>query len=282
MKHELNSWSERLVFGAHLTALSNASMICMSIIYIGRYDNFFILPLLSYLMIALIYNFSNVKSVATDVETNPERTGYVQKRNKLLKLFIIFYCLILLACTSLTNVPTAIFVAFLILMELLYPKSLTSKIFGFKDFYIAFFWCMHLFLPIFYYQIQIPRGYTIFCSFIFLRTLVNVIFCDIKDISDDDRKNLKTPPVVLGRISTIRMLHILNLLAGLILVLGVVSNALPFYTISLLATCLYAGIYIHIGKNAKPKVLRYLSYTLVDGEAIPWLVFMLVGFLILK
>ena len=113
--------------------------------------------------------------------------------------------------------------------------------------------------------------------FIFLRGIINVTFFDIKDMESDGAQGLKTLPVILGKRSTLKFLHGLNLFSFLPLLAGVYIGIIPPFALSLFAFYFYDDYYLDKAEVVNNKGLRMISYTLADAEFILWPLVLLVG-----
>lgn len=273
----LKRFTDEILYGAHLIAFSNALIVLIALVLLNNYDDLAKLFAIAYFVILIIYRFNHLREMTKDISSNPERHGYLSERIETYRFTIILSFLALVVLLSFTNTKTMIFVAILLVMDLLYPKQLTKKIVAFKDLYVAFFWSLIVFLPIFYYSIKIEFGFILFFIFVFLRSLLNITFYDLKDADEDRSGNLKTLPAMFGEAKTLIILTYLNYISLVPLLLAIYFKLLPFYAVSLVAVVLYSQYYISQAKRLERSNLRLLSYTLVDGEAVFWLLVLILG-----
>jgi 4-hydroxybenzoate polyprenyltransferase len=114
-------------------------------------------------------------------------------------------------------------------------------------------------------------------AFIFLKSLINVIFFDIKDIGPDGERGLKTVPVLLGKGGTIKLLKAMNILAFVPVIAGVCLGAMPAFSLSLLPLLAYTYYYLDKGGRSGEKGVRYISYALAESETIWWVFLLVIG-----
>ena len=269
-------WDE-FVYGGYLIAINNALILLIAIIISGVFASAFSLFLISFLIVVVTYKFNHLKEVNNDVFSNPERSAFVEKHKYRELVLILLFSLILLISSYLINMSMLIVSVALLAIGIYYPKHLTRKIIGFKDYYVALSWSFIIFLP---YIVEPNRNnifvYLFIYVFVFIKSFINIVFSDFKDVDDDKRDRLMTFPVVMGYKKTVKILKILNILSMAPILLGIVIGVLPTYTFLLILTLIYTNIYLNINPNEKDN-LRKKSYTLVDSEAVVWVVTVIIG-----
>jgi len=110
--------------------------------------------------------------------------------------------------------------------------------------------------------------------FLFMRSLGNVVFFDLKDVPSDRAEGLATLPVLLGRERTFALLHILNVVSFLPLAAGALAGMLPPYALTLVAIGFFTFYYLG---QARGRPHDYLSYLPADAETLLWPVILLVA-----
>jgi 4-hydroxybenzoate polyprenyltransferase len=110
-----------------------------------------------------------------------------------------------------------------------------------------------------------------------IKSLLNVIFFDIKDIESDGKKGLKTIPIKFGKEKTLELLQILNVISFIPLVIGVAVRALPVFTLALLSLYFYTFYYLKKAEELERKDIRFVSYALCEAEIILWPLLILAG-----
>ena len=165
-----------------------------------------------------------------------------------------------------------IFVLIIVIAGIFYTlflKSLTKKVSGFKNLYVAFMWALAPQIVIGIYYNIFNKIIIILFLFIFLRWIVNTTFFDLKDIKTDQNEGLKTLPITLGQEKTLYFLHFINFISFIPILFGVFKNILPFYSISLLIFFFYSFYYLKAAEKEKSDI-HFLSYIMTDGEYLLW------------
>jgi len=272
----LNSIWNEFVYGDYILFLVGGSILYFQIALLKLKTNL-ILFFLACLMARIIYFYNHLMEVQKDITTNPERARYILeiKRMKRSKIEFFLYCLFLLiTLLFLKKVELLVFVLIIVMAGILYTlflKSLTKKVLGFKNIYIAFMWAFspQILIEV-YYKIPIfSKIIIISFLFIFLRCFMNTIFFDLKDIESDKNEGLKTLPVILGKEKTFYFLHFINFISFIPILFGVFKNILPFYSLSLFLFFFYSFYYLKAAEKEKSDI-HFLSYIMADGEYLLW------------
>lgn len=162
-------------------------------------------------------------------------------------------------------------VAFLPLMVgFLYAKGVkigenTWKIkgsYGVKNFVVAFTWSSLLGVFI-YTEVKCFSSLILVCVFFFVKSFINTVIYDCRDMEGDSVVGLKTIPIFLGRARTKVILHILHSLSHFILALLVLSGLAEMGTIVLLYSWGIGSIYIYFYVNSDRRNFRDVA---IDGE----------------
>lgn len=276
---------DEMIYGGYFAALSGpAFIITMSIMTKTSIS----LPLLviSYLIPLMVYSYDYYKDMDKDNESNLERSAYFQRRSQIYPYllginFIILSALLLLF----TNQMMISFIFTLIISGVLYTvglKNITKEIPAFKNIYTTLTWSLAgTFSVMFYYSLEINLAYLLIFLFIFLKFLPNTIFYDLKDIKSDQREGLKTIPVLLGKQTTLKLLHRLNIIAFIPLFLGIYMKIIPLFSVIMIGFLFYSLFYLNYADKADDKKLRMISYTLADAEFMIWPIILVIGLLIL-
>jgi 4-hydroxybenzoate polyprenyltransferase len=272
---------DEFIYGGHLTALGSPILVICSAMLLNISISLPIL-LIAYLIPLIVYSLDYYASSEDDAKTNPERAMLIGKKRSANYYLIAGYILALILLLILFgNINLITFIIVLSLFSIIYTvmmKDLTKKITGFKNIYTSFIWALGgaLFLPVYY---SINPG--IACVFIFLfmgtKSLLNVIFFDIKDIETDGKKGLKTIPIKFGKKKTLELLQFLNVLSFIPLAAGVAIGALPVFTLALLALYFYTFIYLKKAEELEREDIRFASYALCEAEIILWPLLILAG-----
>lgn len=233
----------------------------------------------------IVYTYNHFREIKFDLDSNPERADYLEKQKGWIGIVLLGYVIALIILALFTNIKTFILSFTIVVSGILYTdyfKSLIQKyVTGAKTLYVSFFWAILVYFIPFFYNIRDILPYTYICMFVFLRFIVSTAFFDIKDIVDDKKRGLKTLAVLLGKKKTIYLLQILNILSFVPLIVGVYFDKLPILSLFLGISIPYGLFYLTYSLFLSRKSLRTLSYIVVDAEYIFWLIFILLGKIIL-
>jgi 4-hydroxybenzoate polyprenyltransferase len=133
---------------------------------------------------------------------------------------------------------------------------------GIKNFVVAITWAFTILAFIFGFIDNYLQGFLIF-SYFFIKSFINTVLFDCKDVEGDSQAGLKTIPVYFGEKRTRTLLQLLNSSFHLILVGSVLSNLVKFDTIILYYSWVGGLVYIYLYANRKKAILRSL---VVHGE----------------
>lgn len=194
--------------------------------------------------------------------------GHVSTYARLFAIIIVGISLMIV--TSFGNVLSLIFLILIFIFGYLYSsvfKKLTRKVVGFKDIFVSLIWNLIILLYFFYYSINVTPGLMTLLLIILIRDIINISFCDMKDIEQDTRVGLRTFAVVFGKDGLYKFIQIMGSATVLILVLAIVTKILPIALISLVVIFL---IYFFIIRNAfKRKMFNEL---IMNAEYYLWFI----------
>ena len=232
-----------------------------------------------YLITYTVYLYNRFKDFDEDFLTNPIRTQYIKKNIKNIPFTIFYPILIIMGMLFyFANFLSLIVGLLLLLLGILYSlylKKLTRNIVGFKSFYVSFIWILLLIFLILYYSFSFTVSFWCVFIFILLRELINPCFCDLKDIESDKKENLKTFPVIFGKEKVLKYLSVINIVSGVLIIVGVYSGLLPKFASVLLFVVPYTFYYFN--KVNKEKNPEFLYSILPDGEFILYIPFILIS-----
>ena len=107
--------------------------------------------------------------------------------------------------------------------------------------------------------------------------MIITTFYDIKDLQSDREAGLLTLPMVFKHKSGwLNILHVLNVLSFTPVIVGVIFDILPLYSLFLLLILLYGFVYIQKAKGDTADI-NFLSYVIADGEYNIWPILLLLG-----
>ncbi len=271
---------DELIYGGFLTSLGSPILVVCTALMLNASPG---LPLLAvaYLMPLVVYSFNFFAELEKDHTTNPERSRLAFQKARIYPLMIVLYVLLMGAVLLYTSLTLAIFTAALVYGGILYSlvfKGLTKKIPGFKNAYTSLIWaCDGAFFLAFYDPAYVSPACIFIFFFIFIKSLVNTIFFDIKDVEADRAEGLKTIPAVLGKDKALPLLRALNPSAFAPLLAGFLAGMLPAFSLSLLALFPYTRWYLKKAEWSGSTEIRRMSYTLAEAEIILWPALLAVG-----
>ncbi len=142
---------------------------------------------------------------------------------------------------------------------------------GFKSYFVTAEWALAAVILCALVTENMPERFPLFTFvFVFCRILVNAIFFDLRDVRSDGREGLQTIPVVLGRVSTIRLLYLFNLLSPVPLFLGVLTGELPGVALVLVVFTFYGFLYLRLAELAGEAGMAQKDYAIADYEFFLW------------
>jgi 4-hydroxybenzoate polyprenyltransferase len=271
-------WGE-FVYGGHLHSFGVASIVFVASSLTGVKVTWDLLAV-AYLGMHSVYLYNRYKEFNIDFITNPARTGYIKKYVKQIPLIIFVFTLTIASILLYyKNFLILIFAFLLLLMGIFYSeflKKITKKIVGFKNLFIGLFFSSLIVLLALYYSVPWSISLTMIFIFVFLRVFYNTVFFDIKDIESDKNENLLTLPIVLRGEKLIYFLDFINILSGILIIVGVYFGFFPKFSLALLLAIPYSWYYLK--KSKKPGAnIDFLSYVVADGEYTVWAFLILLG-----
>ncbi len=269
----VNKIIKELIYGGHLLSMGATGVVLTIILLIDAQFNLTIL-LIPYLSTQIIYAYNHYKELDYDQDSNPERSAYLNK-NVFPQIVLLIYIAILILVLVTTNIPTILFVLFIVVFGILYTdifKARFGKSFvGSKNFYAALFWASQILVVPLFFELPINVFYIFIFCITFLTAFINSTFFDIKDVDSDRNRKIKTFPVVFGVKNTVSILIFLKILTVIPIFLGLYFGHLPASSIFFLMLIPYGIGYITSPIFVKDSYLvRGISYFVADGEYLLW------------
>ncbi|WP_158442503.1 UbiA family prenyltransferase [Palaeococcus pacificus] len=163
------------------------------------------LLLTTFFLIFSVYGINKLTDLKEDEINNPERVGYIKKFPKIFKCSIIISFALAIILSAVTGIWAVLVVMFPVCSGVLYSVQISPKyprlkdITGVKNLIIAITWANGTtFLP--YLTIDHVNFIKVFLIyyFFFMKSLINTILFDLRDIDGDRTNGIKTLPVKLG------------------------------------------------------------------------------------
>lgn len=237
------------------------------------YDIFsYNMVIITFLATFSTYGLNKLTDIKEDSINTPERAKIIKKIELVFKISVALALILSLALGFFESVFTLPILLFPLLLGILYSVRLSRNlprlkdITGVKNITIALSWAVGTaFLPIIYLSEEKFVLILLIFSLFFLKSYINSIIFDVRDIEGDRLCGVKTLPVSLGRKNTKILLLILNS----ILFLGLIIFRCYFlkYFDILFFSIAYGYLYIIFFCRAGAKPGKSLDL-LVDGEFI--------------
>ncbi len=218
------------------------------------------------------YGLNRLTDLKEDSINAPERGKSIKKIELIFKISVALSFLLSLVLGFFESILILPILLFALFMGILYSVRLSRKIprlkdiTGVKNFTVAFSWAVNsTFFPLIYLTNQkIVLILLIFYIF-FIKSYINSIIFDIRDVEGDRMSGVRTIPVSLGREKTKILLIILN--STLLPWLLMFQDYFTKYFYVLLFSIAYGYWYIIYFCGACSKPAKSLDL-LVDGEFI--------------
>lgn len=287
LKVSLARLAEHILYGGYILSFGGASILATVMLLTGVGLQIQIL-ILSFCTVQIIYSYNHLSEMQDDLESNPERVGFLKRNLLAKKLEFTIYVVSLIALIMISqNYSLLLIVLFILSGGILYTVFIKEKFLsivpGLKSLYTALFWSLQILIIPMYFKTRVEYEHFIFIIFVFLSLFVNATFFDIKDIEDDLRRNIITLPVKLGKDLTIKVLTFTRIISFLVLIVGIAYLEISMSAIGLLIFLPYTLMYLRIGYRSKDvSEVRFWSYLVVDGEYILWTITILLTSLFLQ
>ena len=272
---------DHFLYGGHVCSLGISFVSLSMMIIISSVIHWELIAIV-YLGTLIVYNYDHYRDQALDEKSNEQRTSFVKKYPRMLPASIIFYTSIFFILLFLFgNTGSIIVGSVLLLLGVLYTdifKKMTKKIIGLKNVYTSLSLTAVLLLTAVYCSVSLDWWFVLFAVFVFSHFIVDTSFCDLKDITTDQKEGLKTLPVVLGRQKYLMFSHGLNLLNFIVLWTAVAVFHLSPLALVFTAFFVYRFIYIEKARRDKNSI-PFLTNVIVDAEYLLWPVALMTGML---
>lgn len=268
-------YGELVYGGGHMPALDTSALTFVSSLLLGFTPTWDLL-LAAYLFTYGSYTLNRIVEWKHDQASNPLRSKYMASKRR--------YAPIIVALCYGGTFLIAFFANLTFFAALLLPFSLSylynigshrfktvlgaSKLkekFLVKNLVVSAGWGLVPSLVLLYYEAPVTPTVASLFIFIFLRILVNTIFCDMKDVKADSAQGIKTIPTVQGLVQTRRILLALNTIAGLTVFGMVWVGLLPLAAHAVNLVTFYGYFYI-LKSRASDANLNFLSDFVAEME----------------
>ena len=273
-----NMLAREVVYGGHFLALGTSSIAASSAILLGKSPTLALL-LMAYLFSYGAYMINRGSEVAQDKLSNPGRTNYLLPRSKYLSVVaalsfgigysIAFFVNLIFFLALL--VPLVLALAYSIgskmLTSVIGVKRLKEKLLV-KNIAISFGWSLIPLLVGLYYS-SLPLLLLSLGPFVFFRLMSNTIFFDLRDARADETYGVRTIPVAYGRSRTYSIMNYFDLASAIYIVVLVLINFFPAYTLIMAILPVYSVAYRALSKRPNAN-MNDLCDVAADGEYLLW------------
>lgn len=201
------------------TSLFLAISGSFKIIFSGLLFNIFSLNiiLITFLTIFSTYGLNKLTDINEDAINNPKRADTIKKIGVFFKFSVAISFILSLILGFLESIMTLPVILLPLFLGMLYSVKLNSNlprlkdITGVKNITVALSWSVGTtFLPVIYLSEKEILSIILIFYLFFLKSFINSIIFDIRDIEGDRESNIRTIPVFLGKDKTKRLLLVLN------------------------------------------------------------------------
>ena len=225
----------------------------------------------TFLVVFAVYCMNNLTDKEEDEVSSPEKADFTKNNKKILTFAVASSYFVAIILGILNNLFAVLILLFPLYAGIIYSIQISPKIprlkdiFAVKNIIIALSWAVGTtFLPLVSPN-NIPTVVVIsIFYFFFVKSFVNSVVCDIRDLKGDRENGIKTIPVGIGKSKTKK------LLSALTFSIMPVISVLLFYGLSIgyFITMAFSMVnsYWHINYVCNSKeVSKYMSL-LVHGE----------------
>jgi len=232
----------------------------------------FNMVIITFLTTFSTYGLNKLTDFKEDSINAPERAKAIKKIELIFKISVAVSFFLSLVLGFFESIMTLPILLFPLLLGILYSVKLSRKIprlkdiTGVKNLTIALSWAVgSTFFPLIYLTNKKIVLIILVFYFFFLKSYINSIIFDVRDIEGDRMNGVRTIPVSMGREKTKLLLLILNSTLFPWLLISRDYFMKYFYVLFLSIAYGYWYIIYFCGAGAKPGKSRDL---LVDGEFI--------------
>jgi len=238
--------------------------------------NIFVLntAILTFLITFGIYGLNKLTDMKEDAINRPERANLIKKIEPFLIFFVAISFLLSLILGFQENIMTLLILIFPLFMGIVYSVKLSRNIprlkdiTGVKNFTIALSWAaVAAFLPVIYLKEKNILLIILIFGFFFLKSYINSVLFDVRDIEGDRMNGIRTLPVFLGKNNTKNLLLFLNTILIFWLIFSYSHGFFNKYLFVFIFAILYGYWYILHFCRKGIKIGKSLDL-LVDGEFI--------------
>ncbi|CAG0952917.1 MAG: prenyltransferase [Candidatus Methanoperedens nitroreducens] len=259
-----------LLTASLVVAISGGLRVYVAFLLSGKNVNISI-PLVMILIVYSTYTLDRTINCAEDEINRTEESN----ANKFFPYFLLCICLLCAILILIQNRIFPLIALFPIIMGFMYTKGFKIGDFsiklkkgrGIKNFFVAFTWALTIIFLI--YPADNLSLFLIFILF-FIKSFINTVIFDFKDIKGDSRAGLKTIPVYFGELKAKLLLHLIQSSFHIVLIVLAIFGLIKFELFILFYSWIGGIIYILLYANSKKTIFRGI---VVHGEWAHMLIF---------
>lgn len=259
-----------LLTASLVVAISGGLRVYVAFLLSGKNVNISI-PLVMILIVYSTYTLDRTINCAEDEINRTEESN----ANKFFPYFLLCMCLLCAILILIQNRIFPLIALFPIIMGFMYTKGFKIGNFsiklkkgrGIKNFFVAFTWALTIIFLI--YPADNLSLFLIFILF-FIKSFINTVIFDFKDIKGDSRAGLKTIPVYFGELKAKLLLHLIQSSFHIVLIVLAIFGLIKFELFILFYSWIGGIIYILLYANSKKTIFRSI---VVHGEWAHMLIF---------
>lgn len=266
-----------LVSTSLLLALSGSFKVLFSDLLINTFS--IATAILTFLITFSIYGLNKLTDLKEDAINVPERVNIIGKIRPIFKFSVVFSFIFSVIFSFLINAHTLPVLLFPLFSGILYSVKLSKNlprlkdITGMKNITIALSWSVYsTFLPAVYSNYFYKEKIILIFYIFFLKSYINSLLFDFRDIEGDSMNRVITIPVLLGKSKTKKLLLILNSTFIPWLIFSLYTGNFHQYFFAFVFSIVYGYWYILHFCRGGIKVGKSLDL-LVDGEWILTVIF---------
>jgi len=212
-----------------------------------------------------VYSLDKIADLDKDTTNMPERRGFLHGRKKLVTFYSLAAYVMSIALIFLDKPIAVILVLVPVIANVIYGTKLIPGLPRLKDIpvmknmIVAFSWALiTIMLPALHLENALSQNVTIIFYFMMVKTFIDTVLYDVRDVKGDKESGVKTIPVLLGTKKTTAILLLAN--STLIPCIAFAAPALRLLT-AMLVVYGYAYI-LYFRERRNPLALDFC----VEGE----------------
>ncbi len=216
---------DEILYNGHLQSLGAAGIVYISSALILNRNFDIGMFVVVYSTFQFIYLQDRYKDIVHDELSNLTRSKHLQKYLFRIPVLLLLLLSVIVSINVYSlNYFSLAFSTLVLFMGYLYTtniKSLTRKIYLFKNVYVSTVFALLVIFPFIYYSEEISSWKLViyFSALVLIESLYIQITLDIKDVLTDKKQKLLTLPLIVGKRKAVSILGEASLVTGALFVL---------------------------------------------------------------